>query len=104
MDELYICPHCGIQYALNDLEDNDDGTCIYCGCPLESSCGDSYSYLQSLGQEELNIMIQALKQYPMDELWHNIETEKDWKKRIKERKLFFEALKILNKKFELREE
>jgi hypothetical protein len=108
MDELYICPSCGMQYTLDDLEDNDDGICIYCGCPLESSCGfEFYSNLVSLGQDnkdELNIMLYKLRNYFMDDVWYNIELLKNVKDRIRERRLFFEALKILDKKFELRED
>jgi hypothetical protein len=104
MDELYVCPSCGIQYTLDDLEDNDDGVCIYCGCPLESSCGfEDYSYIKSLGQDnnELNIMLYNLKTYLMDNVWHEIESLKNWKERVKRRGYFFRALKILGKKFEL---
>ena len=108
MDELYICPSCGGQYTLEDLEDNDDGICPSCGCPLESACGfESYSHLKSLGQAdngELDIMLYNLRSYPMDNIWHEIELLKNWKERLKERAVFFEALKRLNKKFELRED
>jgi len=105
MDELYVCPFCGTQYTLDNLEDNYDGICIYCGCPLESACGfESYSHVKSLGQNnngELNIMLRNLRSYPMDNVWHEIELLKNCKERIKGRLLFFEALKILGKKFEL---
>jgi hypothetical protein len=105
MDELYICPSCGMQYTLDDLEDNDDGICPSCGCPLESSCGfESYSYVKPLVQGnngELNTMLDNLKNYPMDEIWHEIELLKNWKERVKGRTLFFKALKILGKEFEL---
>ena len=105
MDELYICPSCGIQYTLDDLEDNDDGICEFCGCPLESACGFApHSYVKPLGQAnngELNIMLHNLKNYPMDDVWHEIELVKNWQERVKRRPYFFKALKILGKKFEL---
>jgi predicted amidophosphoribosyltransferase len=105
MDEIYICPSCGIQYTLDDLEDNDDGTCPECGCPLESSCNDAYSNMKSLQPEEydkeLSRMIQDLKVRNAEDVWHNIEVLTNAKTRAKRREQFFKALKILNKKFEL---
>jgi hypothetical protein len=42
-----------------------------------------------------------LRVYPTDDVWHSIELLKKVKDRAGERKLFFEALKILGKKFDL---
>lgn len=103
----YICPNCGTLYTLEDLEDNEDGTCMWCACPLESLHCETFYNKKTLGKEqpstnrELNNMIYNLRVYPMDDVWHSIELLKKVKDRVWERKLFFEALKILGKKFEL---
>jgi hypothetical protein len=66
--------------------------------------------MQTLGQEpsnytfknmELNLMADNLRVYPIDDVWHSVELLKNVKDRVRERKLFFEALKLLGKKFEL---
>jgi hypothetical protein len=46
-------------------------------------------------------MINELRNYPMESLWHNIEKSKDPKARLKFRGYFFKALKALGKQFEL---
>jgi len=106
----YICPQCGTLYTLDDLEDNDDGTCMWCACPLQSLHGETFYNMKTLGKEspevasksrELNAMIYNLRVYPMDDVWHSIELLKKVGDRAGERKLFFEALKILGKKFDL---
>jgi len=107
MDEIYICLSCGIQYTLDDLEDNDDGTCPECGCPLESSCNDAYLphvLRQEECDKELNCMIHDLKVYTEKDIWRDIEVLTNAKLRLKKRGQFFKALKILNKKFELWEQ
>ena len=109
----YICPHCNAIYREKDLANNDDGICIYCGTPLQALEVDPYfpacdcdthkpKYFST--NPKLNNMLKNLQMYPMNEVWHSIELLKKVKDRIEERKLFFEALKKLNKKFELWEE
>ena len=106
----YICPQCGTLYTLEDLEDNEDGTCMWCACPLQSLHGETFYNMKTLGKEqpvyastnrELNAMIYNLRVYPTDDVWHSIELLKKVGDRAGERKLFFEALKILGKKFDL---
>ena len=109
MDGDYICPNCQMLYTLEGLEENEDGVCIWCGCPLESLHGETFFNMKTLGQEqatyaspnsELNNMIYNLKVYSIDAVWHSIELLKMVKDRVRERALFFEALKILGKSFE----
>jgi hypothetical protein len=50
---------------------------------------------------ELSAMIYNLRVYHMEDVWHSIELLKKVRDRARERKLFFEALKILGKKFDL---
>jgi hypothetical protein len=113
MDGDYICPNCQTLYTLEGLKDNEDGICLWCGCPLESLHGETFFNMQTLGQEpnnypfknrELNLMVTNLRVYPIDDVWHSVELLKNVKDRIKERKLFFEALIINGQKFELWED
>jgi len=105
MNKEYICIGCGALYTIEDLEDNYDGTCYYCDCPLVPLDKSSFSSLYSINEEsaEVNKMIDELRHYPMESLWHSIEKSKDPKARLKFRGYFFKALKVLGKTFELRD-
>ena len=94
MNKEYICIGCGALYTIEDLEDNFDGTCYYCDCPLVPLNEES---------AEVNKMIDELRHYPMESLWHSIEKSKDPKARLKFRGYFFKALKVLGKTFELQD-
>ena len=103
MDTEYICTGCGMLYTIEDLEDNYDGTCFYCDCPLVPLNKGSFFNLHVVDDEsmEVNKMVYELQNYHMSTLWHGIEKLKDPKVRLKYRRYFFNALKMLGKPFEL---
>jgi len=107
MNKEYICTGCGALYTIEDLEDNYDGTCFYCDCPLVLlEKGKTFSYLHPLNEEniEVNKIINELQHCSIDSIWHNIEKLKDQKTRLKFRGYFFKALKASGKSFELWED
>jgi len=100
-NNVWICPNCNSMFHEEQLEDNEDGLCEFCETPLQPLHAETYTPINKEENQPLNNMIYNLKVYPIQEIWHSIELLKDWKNRIEERKLFFRALKLLNKKFEL---
>jgi len=105
MNEKYICPQCHTEYTIKYLDDNFDGVCDDCLCPLKKVEGDTFKYSSIIAdnkyQKDLQIMIQGVKIWGVDKIFHNIEKVKDVRNRVKERGLFFKALEILHQKFEL---
>lgn len=106
MSKEYICTGCGALYTIEDLEDDENGLCYYCDCPLVSLDRGGFSNRQTIDEEnvEVNKLIDNLKQYPMNVIWEDLEQTKDFKTRLKFRGYFFKALKILNKTFKLLED
>jgi hypothetical protein len=122
MKEVYICEHCHTIWHEEQLEDNEDGTCEWCGYPLEllEAEGDNFPFIHNpesvigtpesqgvvhIGKNsELLNMIKNIKTCQQDDVWKSIELLKNPIERASERKLFFQALKQLGKKFELKED
>lgn len=110
MNQVYVCTHCNAIWHEEQLEDNEDGICEYCGHPLQllEAEGDNFPYhcfnkeqVNGISQE-LNNMIKNVKTCGQDDTWHSIELLKNPLDRCQERKLFFQALKQLNKNFFLK--
>lgn len=110
----WICPKCQSIFRDDDLIENYDGLCPYDEVPLQplEAEGDNFPYhcFNSNNEscdgiaQELHNMIKNIKTCGQDDTWHSIELLKNPLDRIEERKLFFQALKQLGKKFELKED
>jgi hypothetical protein len=92
--DKWICKSCHAIFCEDDLFDDEDGLCEYCQSPLIK-----------MGEEnkELDLMIYSITHYNIDEIWENIESIDNWIERTRYRALFYEALKITKKTFDLKE-
>ncbi len=93
----YVCVNCNALYNESELENNIDGTCDWCGYPLEIFKSES----PTIENKDLNTMVYQLQHYSQKEIWSNIELLRDAFERIKERKIFFKALQMLHKNFSI---
>jgi DNA-directed RNA polymerase subunit RPC12/RpoP len=95
----YICTSCHAIFLESELQDNDEGICDYCEHPLVKM--ESHTFKERSDKQELELMIFAVTKYNLQEVYDNIEEIDNWMERVKYRQLFWQALKITNKKFEL---
>ena len=99
----FICQKCGKTYKEYELNDEDDGLCPKCSYPLEILHADNYIPLMKNEKEnwEVEQMKKDIKKNNANFVWKEIEKYPVWQYRVKLRKLFFEAIKQLNVKFEM---
>ena len=83
------CPHCGSKLIINDVEEDE-----LIAKEMERK---DREMKRRFNKEDLEIVKHNIKTYGEKECWRVIENIKDPHYRIEERRLFFQALKDINK-------
>lgn len=103
MENEYICPECQSLFT-EQMYKQCEGICPYCFGEIEVFPMDNFTPVCGLNSlQQVNNMIQFIKQYGQKDTWQSIEKLINPFERIAERKAFFEALKQLKLEFNIGE-